>query len=55
MYEIDSEDPMSWIVTTLGWLRAEAERASFSNRLKRTGSEAKASGRTLIATSRFRR
>ena len=32
-------DPMSWIVTMLGWFSAEADRASFSNRLRRSGSE----------------
>ena len=39
----------------LGWFRAEADRASFSNRFSRSWSEASASGSTLIATSRARR
>src|SRR5262245_26737589 len=36
----------------LGWLRADAARASFSNRFKRAGSAETSPGRTLIATSR---
>ena len=36
----------------VGWLRAEADRASFSNRFSRSASEATAAGSTLIATSR---
>src|SRR5437868_5164023 len=36
----------------LGWLRAEAARASCSKRLRRAASPANSSGRTLIATER---
>ena len=43
---------MSWIVTMLGWFRAEADRASFSKRFSLSGSEASSAGSTLIATSR---
>ena len=34
MYETPLSDPMSWIVTMLGWFRADADRASFSKRLQ---------------------
>src|ERR1700693_3466777 len=36
----------------LGWLREEADRASFSNRFNRSASDASSAGSTLIATSR---
>src|SRR5262245_45077095 len=36
----------------LGWFKAEAARASFSNRFRREGSEATSAGSTLMATSR---
>src|SRR5262244_3729163 len=39
----------------LGWFKAEAERASFSNRLTRSRSDVTSAGRTLIATSRSSR
>src|SRR5262245_43088849 len=39
----------------LGWDSAATARASRSKRARRSGSAAKRSGRTLIATSRFRR
>ena len=55
MYETPPSDPMSWIVTMFGWFSAEADRASFSNRLSRSWSDASASGSTLIATSRASR
>ena len=55
MYETPRSDPMSWIVTMLGWLSEDADRASFSNRFRRSVSEASSAGRTLIATSRSNR
>src|SRR5262249_14103422 len=39
----------------LGWLSAEAARASFSKRFRREASPATSAGRTLTATSRARR
>src|SRR5882762_2468927 len=43
------------MVTMLGWLRAEAARASCSKRRKRSLSEENAVGRILIATPRSKR
>src|SRR6267142_1042424 len=43
------------MVTMLGWLRAEAARASCSKRRKRSLSEENAAGRILIATLRSKR
>src|SRR5947208_15757896 len=39
----------------LGWFKADADRASFSKRLRRPASEPRSAGRTLIATSRLSR
>ncbi len=52
IHETPSVAPMSKTVTMLGWLSAEAERASFSKRLSRSSFAARSAGRTLIATSR---
>src|SRR5713226_1233349 len=43
------------MVMILGWLRADAERASCSKRRNRSLSAEKAAGRILIATLRSRR
>src|SRR5450759_3335789 len=43
------------MVTILGWLRAEAERASCSKRCNRSLPAENAAGRILIATLRSRR
>src|SRR5216684_2196359 len=43
------------MVMILGWLRADAERASFSKRCNRSLSAENAAGRILIATLRSRR
>src|SRR5579864_1457405 len=43
------------MVTMLGWLRAEAERASRSKRCKCSSAVANAAGRILMATMRSRR
>ncbi len=55
MNGVPSSWPISWIVTMLGWLSAEAERASASNRESRAGSRESSPERALSATSRPRR
>ena len=55
MKGVAAERPISWIVTMLGWFRAEAERASISKRDSRTGSRDISPESALSATSRPRR
>jgi hypothetical protein len=52
MNVVDPTESISKIDTILGWFKAEAVRASFSNRWSLAASEARLSGSTLIATSR---
>jgi len=54
-YAVPASSPKSWRATMFEWLKAATARASRSKRFRRSGSRAKASGRTLTATSRPRR
>ncbi len=55
MYTVESTDPMSKTVRMFGCDSPDADRASRSNRVRRSGSAASSAGSTLIATSRLRR
>src|SRR6516162_4651240 len=52
MNDLPSCLPISWIVQMLGWLRAEAARASRRKRSKACGSFARSSGKNFRATGR---
>ncbi len=52
MKGVPSSVPTSWMVTMLGWLSAEAERASWVNRVRVSRAPVMRSGRSLIATLR---